>query len=193
MNTKNILVGVVVALLVVVVGFAFFGPSKIVERIFGATPGDESGTDCFTKNGLKTCSYTGSCADQTSHFFAIATRLGTSTVTGGVYVNNGTTTVGISVEFATTTAHAASSTGTIAPIFGVEFTDSQTRNLIIGQTGSTTDNSLIFDSGTTSNIFIMPAEANVITGFATGTLAGITNTNNLFTCRYSFEAKQIGQ
>ena len=192
MNTKNILVGVVVALLVVVVGFAFFGPSKTVEKIVGATPGDESGTECFTKNGLRTCSYSGNCTDQSSHLFAIRTGLGTSTVTGGVYVNNGTTTVGIGVEFATTTAHAASSTGTLAPILGVEFTDSQTRNLVLGKAVASTS-SIYFNTGTTTTFVVMPAEANVITGFATGTLAGITNTNNLFTCRYSFEAKQIGQ
>ena len=64
--SKNILVSAGVALLVVVLGFAFFGPSenaivaKVVEIVkalkFGAFPGSDFG-NCITVNGYRTCSF----------------------------------------------------------------------------------------------------------------------------------------
>lgn len=192
--SNNIIVSAGVALLVVVLGFAFFGQSPTIVERLAAIPGNVL-PDCVEHEGAKKCHYKITCADLSTGLWSKATGLGTSTVTGALYVNNGTTTIGIGLEFATTTAHAATSSGTIAPINGVEFTTNQTRNIVIGagdDTATYAGSALQFNPGTTSQTFIMPFAQNVIHVYATGTnTAGITNTTNAFTCRGYVDVNEL--
>ena len=195
--SKNILVSAGVALLVVVLGLVFFGrPSgitKVITERIGAIPGDTL-PECVTRGDKRACHYEITCADRTTRLYTKGTGLGTSSVTGALYVANGTTTVGIGMDFATSTSHAATSSGVISPIQGVAFTTGQTRNIVIGSgddTATYAGDSLQFNSGTTSQTFLMGAAANVIHLWATGTVAGITNTNNAFSCRGYLDVNEL--
>lgn len=90
---KNVLVSAGVALLVVVLGLVYFGPTKIIEKI-GAIPGAEVSGPCWTVGGVKECSASMVFNTATSTLCTLPTPSATSSlVSFTAQINSSTSTI----------------------------------------------------------------------------------------------------
>lgn len=84
MDAKNVLVSAGVALLVVVLGFAYFGPGKVIETVkevtVGAIPGTSVDANCFSIGGVEKCYYSSAFQSATSTYCVYRLPTGTSTL-----------------------------------------------------------------------------------------------------------------
>lgn len=194
-KVNKILIASAILVLVVVAVVTYFRPTTIQNYYsskdavpseqLGAVAGNDNSSNITCSGGVCKQSTRGTCRDMTTNFLAVRNLLGaTSSLTHLIMdVRNGSSTVALGVDIGTSTIAAATTTGVFDPILGAVIGGDNIREIIAGDTATDTQR---VNSGTTTPYFIVGPNA-VLQGWATGTVASLTNTNNTFSCTYDIE------
>ena len=199
MNYKNIVVSAGVALLVVVLGFAYFGqPSPKVGSVVSSETLDER----VCSGGVCTWNKAGAFNDATTTLFAIQNPFrATSTWTLAVtdITGESTTSIGINVGTSTNTGPVATNVGSI--VRGPHLIEGVAVGTGLGyiRSGMVMASSSLagladispmlgvgLNPGTTTQQVVIGPDEYVV-GYATGSTNGVTNTNNAFTGNFSLK------